>query len=128
MAGTPGRGAVHVVENVPALGGRSVTVVNGVRVSRYLRIIVASEHCLILVVLNSNPILHNILPVPISRRHPCGGGSPPPPSFASGYTSHSVHLAPLNPLSVCLFVNPFIRQSVIPAKSPLFTLWARESV
>jgi len=31
VAGTPGRGAVHVVEGVPALAGGSVTVVNGVR-------------------------------------------------------------------------------------------------
>ena len=32
VAGNPGRGSVHVVENVPALGHDSVTVVNGVRV------------------------------------------------------------------------------------------------
>ena len=32
VSGTPGRGSVHVVENVPALGRDSVTVVNGVQV------------------------------------------------------------------------------------------------
>merc|ERR1712226_1732222 len=32
VSGHPGRGSVHVVENVPALGRDSVTVVNGVRV------------------------------------------------------------------------------------------------
>ena len=32
VAGSPGRGAVHVVEAVPALGRDSVTVVNGVSV------------------------------------------------------------------------------------------------
>ena len=32
VSGNPGRGSVHVVENVPALGRDSVTVVNGVRV------------------------------------------------------------------------------------------------
>ena len=32
VSGTPGRGAVHVVENVPALGRDSVSVINGVRV------------------------------------------------------------------------------------------------
>ena len=32
MSGHPGRGSVHVVENVPALGRDSVTVVNGVSV------------------------------------------------------------------------------------------------
>ncbi len=32
VAGDPGRGSVHVVENVPSLGRDSVTVVNGVRV------------------------------------------------------------------------------------------------
>merc|ERR1719350_638078 len=32
VSGTPGRGSVHVVENVPALGGDSVVVVNGVQV------------------------------------------------------------------------------------------------
>jgi len=32
VAGDPGRGSVHVVENVPALGRDSITVVNGVRV------------------------------------------------------------------------------------------------
>ena len=32
VSGQPGRGSVHVVENVPALGRDSVTVVNGVRV------------------------------------------------------------------------------------------------
>ena len=31
-SGSPGRGAVHVVEAVPALGRDSVTVVNGVSV------------------------------------------------------------------------------------------------
>ena len=33
VSGDPGRGSVHVVENVPALGANSVTVVNGVRYS-----------------------------------------------------------------------------------------------
>ena len=32
VAGNPSRGSIHVVENVPALGADSVTVVNGVRV------------------------------------------------------------------------------------------------
>ena len=32
VSGQPGRGSVHVVENVPALGHDSVTVVNGVSV------------------------------------------------------------------------------------------------
>ena len=32
VAGDPGRGSIHVVENVPSLGRDSVTVVNGVRV------------------------------------------------------------------------------------------------
>jgi len=32
VSGTPGRGSVHVVENVPALGRDSVTVVNGVQI------------------------------------------------------------------------------------------------
>jgi len=32
VSGTPGRGAVHVVENVPSLGRDSVTVINGVGV------------------------------------------------------------------------------------------------
>jgi len=31
VSGTPGRGSVHLVENVPSLGDHSVTVVNGVR-------------------------------------------------------------------------------------------------
>ena len=32
VSGTPGRGSVHVVDNVPSLGRDSVTVVNGVSV------------------------------------------------------------------------------------------------
>jgi len=32
VSGTPGRGSVHVVENVPGLGSDSVVVVNGVQV------------------------------------------------------------------------------------------------
>merc|ERR1719410_555766 len=31
VSGTPGRGAVHVVEDVPSLGRESVVVVNGIR-------------------------------------------------------------------------------------------------
>ena len=59
VSGDPGRGSIHVVENVPALGPNSVTVVNGVRYSN--QPVLASVH----------PQDHHVVLAP-------GRGVPPP--------------------------------------------------
>ena len=62
VAGDPSRGSVHVVENVPALGRDSITVVNGVRV-RNRPVVVAPPPAV-------------LVPVATQQRAPVLGGGP----------------------------------------------------
>lgn len=55
VSGTPGRGSVHVVDHVPALGRESVTVVNGVRVRG------RAGHNTALVPVAPPPVVHPVL-------------------------------------------------------------------
>ena len=71
VAGTPGRGAVHVVEGVPALAGGSVTVVNGVRVCSKIFCSIIYHAFFISVSLSPWWI-------------PCGCSTPSPSPFATG--------------------------------------------
>jgi len=57
VAGDPSRGSVHVVENVPALGRDSITVVNGVRVRNRPVVVAPPPAVLVPVATQRAPVL-----------------------------------------------------------------------
>jgi len=72
VAGNPSRGSIHVVENVPALGADSVTVVNGVRV----------RNRAVGVAIGSAPAV--VVPPPVAARAPVVAQAIPVTDFVPG--------------------------------------------